>query len=213
VSIDQTHSYVLPGQETTASVTIQSQRWLARATDVRGLLDGARHIRARIGIFGLAAFLAGIGLSFGGTIWAVQVGVSYPIAVMAGYCTLVGSICLLAALSSIFAPSQEATMAPVKPSATSAAWKFVNTFSVTDASRLWCNIEPGSLVTQESIAWARAILDAISRGELPIVEKAGRNQETLNRERNDPNWHTEIARGALKSWASSHGYIPNFLND
>lgn len=164
-------------------------------------------------MLGVAAFLAGIGASFGGTIWAVQVGVSYPIAMMAGYCTLVGSLCLLAALLSISAPSMEATAAPVKPSATAAAWKFVNTFSVTDASRLWCNIEPGSLVTQESIAWARAILDAISRGELPIVEKAGRNQESLNRERNNPNWHTEITRSALKSWASSHGYIPNFLND
>ena len=138
---------------------------------------------------------------------------SYPIAIMAGYCTIAVSACPLAALWIVKALGQSATPNVVTSSPNYAAWKLVKKFSVSDASRLWCDIEPGAAATHESSAWARALLDAISRGELPMIESAGVRREVAERERNNPNWHTEVTQDALRSWAKSHGYNPRFLHD
>jgi hypothetical protein len=197
----------------TAVVTAKPRQWRSRVAFIRDALDGTRRIRSTIGMVGLAVIVTGIALSVGGTIWAVQLGVPYPIVIMAGYCTLVGSACLATALL-IFMPfSQRATPIDVRPSSNFAAWKLVRRFSVSDASRLWCDIEPGSPLTQDSSAWARALLDAISRGELPMIEKAGATREAIDHERNNPNWHTEVTQDALRSWARSHGHNPRFLRD
>jgi hypothetical protein len=87
----------------------------------------------------------------------------------------------------------------------------VNTLTVSDASRLWCDIEPGATATQETIAWGRALLDAIKRGELPILTKAGASEEAIKRESENPNYMTQVSRDALQAWARGHGYAPNFL--
>ena len=52
-----------------------------------------------------------------------------------------------------------------------AAWKMVEKFNVSNASRLWCDIEPGHPYSQESSAWAAAMLDAIKSGALPVSPK------------------------------------------
>jgi hypothetical protein len=66
-------------------------------------------------------------------------------------------------------------------------------------------------VTQDSIAWARALLDAIEQGELPAVEKP--RTVTSAGGRAKPNWHTEVTRDALKSWVRSRSFSPEFLAD
>lgn len=182
-----------------------------RPSVARDALNRARTSTA--GTFALAAVATGTVLSVGGAIWAVQTGVPYPIAIMAGFCTLAGGVCLAAALVFLMTPDQ--TPAPIVVNATPnyTAWKLMKTFSVSNASRLWCDIEPGSALTQDSIAWAKVLLGAISRGELPMAEKAGAPKEAIERERNSPNWHTEVARDALQSWAKTHGFNPRFLQD
>jgi hypothetical protein len=185
----------------------------ARMTFVKNAFDDAIKIRPSTRVVGFAVIVTSLAASVGGALWAIQLGVSYPIAIMAGYCTLAVSACPIAAVWIFKALGQRSPPIVARPSPSYAAWKLVKKFSVSDASRLWCDIEPGSAVTQESSAWARALLDAISRGELPMIERAGVRRDVADRERNNPNWHTEVTQDALRSWAKSHGYNPRFLHD
>jgi len=109
-----------------------------------------------------------------------------------------------------------AKMSPVvaKRQPNYAAWKLVSKLSITDASRLWCDIEPGCPGSQESIAWGMAMIDAVKRGELAISPRDGTRvagQSASSQEQSNPTWHTQIARDALKSWAKAHGHSPQFL--
>lgn len=169
----------------------------------------------RVGPLGAAVIGIGSAISVGGTIWAIALDVPPPIAIMVGYCALAGTACVAVAplvfrtLTS--APSTETVVAKTGPNYP--AWKLVKTFSVSDASRLWCGIEPGCPLTQESTAWARALLDAISRGELAVAEKRGPKSPFAERDRGSDGWHTEVTRDALKAWAQLHGHNPTFLVD
>jgi hypothetical protein len=107
---------------------------------------------------------------------------------------------------------ETAAQIPEKAQPNYAAWNVVRTFRVSDASRLWCDIEPGCAASQESLAWSQAMLAAIKNGELPICKSEGASKETIDRERANPNWATEIERAALSSWADSHGHLPRFLH-
>jgi hypothetical protein len=170
--------------------------------------------RLQLGRAGLAAAGTGVVITIGGTIWAMLVEVPAPIAIMAGYCTSAAALCATAALRTKLAPTpSEAPVVASGPTTHFEAWRLVKKFSVSDASRLWCELEPGSTVTQETIAWARVMLDAISRGELAMVERAGLRKEAIEHERNNPSWHTEVTREALTAWAKSHGFDPRFLRD
>jgi hypothetical protein len=58
------------------------------------------------------------------------------------------------------------------------------------------------------------MIDAIKRGELPVSPRDGTRvvgQSAGSQEQNNPTWHTQIARDALKSWAKAHGHSPQFL--
>ena len=159
----------------------------------------------------IAMLLGALVLATGGAWWAIDTGVSTPLALMVGYCAATSTIALYAATRTL-RPVRLAEMPSAAPApSTSEAWKLVNTLTVSDASRLWCDIEPGATATQESMAWGRALLDAIKRGELPILLKAGMNDEAAKRERENPHYMTQISRDALQAWASGHGYAPNFL--
>jgi hypothetical protein len=144
------------------------------------------------------------------TLWAIEEGVPHPKAIMAGYCTLVVSLCSFAAFLVVKNLSDKKIQTSVKRKPNYAAWTLVDTLRVSDASRLWCDIEPGCPASQESIAWAQAMLDAIKRGELPVFERAGINRR-IDQERANPTWHTEVRREALREWAKSHGHTPTFL--
>ena len=156
------------------------------------------------------AIACGVALAVYCTIWAIQEGVPHPLAIMVGYCTVASSACVGTALLAIQGLSAKKTSIGTKRGPNYAAWKAVSKLSVSDASRLWCDIEPGCPASQESIAWGIAMLDAIKRGELPISAKEGAGQ-AAGQEQSNPNWHTKIAREALKSWAQGLGHSPRFL--
>jgi hypothetical protein len=137
--------------------------------------------------------------------------VPYPLAVMVGYCTAAGGACLGVTLINM---RRRAPTAKALPTGTSrepnyAAWRLVSKFRISDASRLWCDIEPGSPASQESIAWGTAMLDAVKRGELAATARAGTSH--ANQEQRNPGWSTEIGREALTAWAQAHGHSPRFL--
>jgi len=142
--------------------------------------------------------------------WAIFLDVAYPIAVTAGFCALAAIACSYAALLVVLNITPGRQQAETK-STPSAAWQLVERFRISDASRLWCDIEPGCPASQESLAWTRAMLDAIKRGELPVSPNTGDNK-FRERERLNPSWCTEIERGDLAAWAKAYGHTPQFLH-
>jgi hypothetical protein len=157
-----------------------------------------------------AAFVLALGTAG----WAIWSGDSMPLALMLLYCMLASTLALHVATA---APAAQATpgLAAGEPAAagTSEAWKLVETLTVSDASRLWCGIEPGAAATQETIAWGRALLDAIAREELPIIAKPGAPKDAVEWERKNPHYQTQVTRASVKRWANEHGHFPAFLQD
>ena len=181
------------------------QRFAARK-NIQRLKVGFANIRSAIGLPVLVAVACGVALAVACTLWAIQEGVPYALAIMVGYCTVASSACVGTALLAVQGAAAKKSSIVTKRGPNYAAWKVVSNLSVSDASRLWCDIEPGSPASQESIAWGIAMLDAIKRGELPANAKEDVSQS-------NPNWHTKIARGALKSWAQGLGHSPRFLQN
>jgi len=176
------------------------------------LVLDVRAIGAALGSLGLLILCGGIALAVFCTAWAIQADVPYPVALAVGYCTVACTACLCAVLVPMLNAREAAPKTAEKPQPNYAAWNHVKTFRVSDASRLWCDIEPGCAASQESLAWSQAILAAIKSGQLPFCKQAGQSQEAIDRERANPNWATEVERAALKTWADSHGHLPRFLH-
>jgi hypothetical protein len=167
----------------------------------------------RFGRLGVTVVIAGATFAVADTLWAIQSGISAPIAMAVAYCTVVASVCLAAVMAMPQKTPEAPREQPVAPKPTiSGAWKLTQKFSVSDACRLMCDIEPGSMVTQDCIAWAKALLEAIERRELAVVETAKATGLHADRKAK-PNWHSEITREALKAWTQLRGINPQFLQD
>ncbi len=202
----------------TSKMTSQARSAVLAAPSPVAGFEGIRELllslRSRIGPSQIIPLAAALLFAIGCTLWAIQEGVSVPLALMGGYCTIVAGIILCVAQLMLTEVNTSATVvahAPRKPNY--AAWKLVNKLNVSNASRLWCEIEPGHPYTQESAAWTAALLDAIKSGDLPISPKAHATKEMIAQERANPGWNTEVTRDALKAWAKAHGHCPTFLND
>jgi hypothetical protein len=186
------------------------------------VLAKAQWLGGALGPVGLASIVAGFALACFGAIFAVQQGVSFALALMAAYCVVTTCIACTVTLTMLAQRTPKTTVVrPVesRPSGgvNIAAWRLVSELRVSDACRLWCDIEPGSAYSQEAIAWATAMLDAIKKGDLPILQRTDVAKEGAReldeRERSNPTWRTRVSRDALKSWAASHGYCPAFLDN
>jgi hypothetical protein len=189
-----------------------SNRRPAEYTQMQYVRVGFAKVQSAIGLAGLVVVSSGVVLAICGTALAIHEGVAYPLAVMVGYCTAVGSAGFGAALFNVREPaSAKAVPIDTNRDPNYAAWKLVSKFRISDASRLWCDIEPGSPASQESIAWGTAMLDAVKRGELPAIARAGSSQVANTQEQRNPSWTTEIGREDLIAWAQAHGHSPRFL--
>lgn len=167
-----------------------------------------------LGLPELIVFCGGLLLTTSCTWLAIAQGAGVPMALMTGYCSLVATIALVVVFHVLKNPP--AQVAPVAVAAVSqqpnySAWKLVSQLNIANASRLWCDIEPGHPYSRESMAWATAMIDAIKTGALPIVSKPNATKDVIERERANPTWHTEITREALQSWAKANGHNPEFL--
>jgi hypothetical protein len=165
-----------------------SPQRFADSISIRRAKIGFANLRSALGLPVLLAVSCGVALAVFCTMWAIEEGVPQPLAIMLGYCTVASSafVCLAPLVIQSLAGKKGAAVAP-KRGPNYAAWEVVSKLSVSDASRLWCDIEPGCPASQESIAWGTAMLDAIKRGELPVSAKDGSSQASSN-----PNWHTKI---------------------
>lgn len=167
-----------------------------------------------LGLPELIVFCGGLLLTTSCTWLAIAQGAGVPMALMAGYCSLVATIALVVVFHVLKNPPARAVpvaVAAVSQQPNYSAWKLVSQMNVANASRLWCDIEPGHPYSRESMAWATAMLDAIKTGALPIVSKPNAAKEVVERERTNPTWHTEISREAMQAWAKAHGHNPEFL--
>jgi hypothetical protein len=72
------------------------------------LFIGLGKIQSAIGLSGLVILSTGLAVALFCTVWAIEARVPYPVAIMAGYCTLVGSACLCATFLVVQNLSEEA---------------------------------------------------------------------------------------------------------
>jgi hypothetical protein len=177
-----------------------------RASVSLGVLRGVSPL-----VFGAATVLIGAGVAA-----AIATGANLALSLLVGYGAFAATIALLRSAAPAAERAREtielvAATPSLGPPATAAAWKLVSTFTVSDASRLLSNVEPGAAATQESIAWGRALIDAIKGGDLAIAPKAGLAPGAVERERDNPHYMTEVTREALAAWADQKGSVPAFL--
>jgi hypothetical protein len=182
------------------------------------LIDAPQHSAgpARVGI-GLSPgilhgippllFTAAVVTIGAGVVAAIMTDANPALAILVGYAALAATMALARGAA---APAQPETIKvekaePSVAETTAAAWKLVSTFTVSDASRLLCNVEPGAAATQDSIAWGRALIDAIRSGGLALPPGAS------DRERENPHYMTQVTREALNAWADGKGTAPAFL--
>jgi len=147
-----------------------------------------------------------------GGMLAYRSGANLALTLLVAYCAITSTAGLACVVYASREPAPPAgTPATQEAPDTSLAWRLLNVLTVSDASRLWCGIEPGATATQETIAWGRALLDAVKSGELALVAKPGTTDEACERERQNPHYMTQLSRESLKTWASRHGHAPDFL--
>lgn len=144
---------------------------------------------------------AGLAVTVGGTVWLVKVGIPLPLALMAGYCTLVGTVYLAIAPVAFRGLVKRSGTGPATqklPTVNYQAWGHVGRFTINQAAHLWCDIDPESIDNNDTRAWARALASAVQKGELKSLSVSGTPVFT---------------RAALKDFAKLHGYDPRFLRD
>ena len=201
------------GNQTSTISVAQSQS----DSDAQDHLQVSTAILSRLlssmGLPEVVVLCGGLLLTISCTALSIGQGASVPMALMAGYCSLAATIALVIAFNVLKNPPAHpaASVAIMSQQPNYSAWKLVSQMNVANASRLWCDIEPGHPYSRDSMAWATAMLDAIKTGALPIAARTNMSKELVERERANPTWHTEVTREAMQSWAKAHGHNPEFL--
>jgi hypothetical protein len=174
-------------------------------------------------VVAVALLLAsGVGVAVAGTVWLVSAGVPLPLAIMAGYCTLIAAV--WAALAPFafraFAHGQTVnvqgpTTASIKaaPPLNLTAIRLQHQYRLGEASRLWINLPPNVKYSNtESAAWCDTLISAIQQGQLGF-RPSGDERALIAYERQHPETTTIITREELKRYAASIGQDPAFLRD
>jgi len=188
------------------------------------MLERLRQIRDAFN-WGLFAYrlvvvlgLTGVASAIGGSVWAVIIGVPIPIALMAGYCTLVGAIYLAMAPLAYRALAHSmpagVPVPLVKTPPDYRTWSYIQFITVSQAAYLWSGQDPNSPSEAPEInMWAQVMKDAIKRKELRVTlgdwaDESDRKWAVLT-----PKDETTILRRDLKTFAKSKGWEPDFLKD
>jgi hypothetical protein len=179
---------------------MQTPKLLIRIKDTWSWGRFAWQLAGALGITGLIS-------SVGGSVWAVILGVPLPIALMVGYCTLVGAVYLAMAPLAfrVLAVSPQTATAPVrkKPTPNYTAWRHLNLYELQDAAKLWADVDPNSSGTNDSIAWFEVFRAKIKERELEIEPKYASERKA---EMDNPTEFTKIKKDSLKKFAERHGY-------
>jgi hypothetical protein len=185
--------------------------WLGRIKDTWSWGRFAWQLAGALGITGLVT-------SVGGSVWAVITGVPIPIAIMAGYCTLVGTVFLAMAPLAYRALANSPSNAPAKGTSKIApdykTWRHIQTPTIRQAAHLWNDRDPAEVSeTADVEVTIEFFIDAIKRGDLPVALWNGANQNDYRQAKAFPDASNRVRRSDLKPFATKHGYDPIFLRD
>jgi hypothetical protein len=183
--------------------------WLGRIKDTWSWGRFAWQLAGALGITGLVS-------SVGGAVWAMVLGVPLPIALMVGYCTLVGAVYLAMAPLAYRALAQSPANAPndenKKVVPNYAAWRHLETYEIRHAAKLWCGVDPAQESTLDTNAWTHAFIAAVKKGDLKLDYNSSDRTMQAHEELN-PLSDAKITRASLQSFAKTKGYDPIFLRD
>jgi hypothetical protein len=181
--------------------------WLRRIKDTWSWGRFAWQLAAALGLTGIAG-------SAGGAVWAVIKGVPLPIALMVGYCTLVGAVYLamapLAYRAFTQSPANKIEKKKIAPNYI--AWRHLESYPIIEAAKLWCDIDPNTTGTPDTAAWMQAFMAAVKKGSLAL-EYYSSDYGRQDREKHNPTSDSKITRDSLKAFARAGGYDPIFLRD
>lgn len=167
----------------------------------------------------LAAFfgLTGLLASIGGSIWAVILGVPTPVALMVGYCTLVGAVYLaMAPLAYRLLANSSANQVTPNLAAKIAPdyklWGHIERLTVLQAAHLWNERDPSTVVETPDVAAVATLLkDAIKRSEIQVILFGGADSGDYRHAIAFPKDHHGLDKKSLKQFAVKRGYDPIFL--
>jgi hypothetical protein len=138
------------------------------------------------------------------------IGVPTPVAIMAGYCTLVGGVYLAIAPLAYRALAEPKQTATDFPRPDYGAWKMVSVLTIGEAAYLWCDIEPeqpGITIPTKGSGWRRALIDQVMTDRLEFVLDRSRLPPSVNpaaataHQKANAGWHTKIERSELRRFA------------
>jgi hypothetical protein len=183
---------------------VDSWRFIRKAKDLYSWYSFAAGVSALL--------VAGIGLAIGGAVWLVAAGIQLPLALMAGFCTLVGAVYLAMAPFAYRALFQVAAIPKrerKKPNYV--AIRLQHKYTLGPASRL--ELDPNTHGTHESQAWYETFVSAIQQGKLRFLPKKPHDRSMIEHEKINPSWDTTITREEFKRYAASINENPPFLRD
>src|ERR1700716_3951001 len=142
---------------------MQISKWFARVKSTWSWGRFAWQLAGALGVTGLIS-------SGSGSVWAMILGVPTPIALMVGYCTLVGAVYLAMAPLAYRALTQSPANKTEKKKITPnyVAWRYLESYQIIDASKLWCDIDPYTTSTTDTAAWMQAFIAAVKKGNLKL---------------------------------------------
>jgi hypothetical protein len=166
-----------------------------------------------------ALAITGAGFAVGGAVWLVHAGLPIPLALMAGYCTLVGAVYFAMAPLAYRALVAVQVKAPPKVAKNILApinltpIRLQHQYELGAASRLWVGLSPNSSnSTQESSAWYETFVSAIQQNKLDISARHI-ERRLIEAEKSNPDWTTIVSRKEFQRYAASIGQDPPFLRD
>jgi hypothetical protein len=184
-------------------------KWLSRIKSAWSWARFAWQLAVFLGITGLIS-------SVGGTVWAVIQGVPLPIALMVGYCTLVGAVCLgMAPLAyRALAQSPANTSPKSRKPPNYRACRLASDYSLKDAAHLWCDTDPLEKGTSDIVAWFKVLKEKVQNGTLELNSGWPASDERMRyAERLDAEPSVRVTRASLQAFAKEIGEDPRFLRD
>ena len=162
--------------------------------------------------------VTGVASAIGGGAWAVIIGVPMPIALMAGYCTLVGAVYLVMAPLAYRALAQSPANKPSsqhdKTVPNYEVWSHVRILKLRQAARLWCDCDPNSETGNPEIEmWLTVFKDAIKARQLAASFDSLDDDIDMKYALAAPSDDTKVSREGLKQFARGKNYDPKFLRN
>lgn len=214
-----------PGDKTGDRVTNEMSPgcfmgWKSRiATKFARPIQWAGALWTLLGWLGFTSIVTTAVAGFIGPWWAIATGIPLPISLMAGFCVLAAGAGfvllvliyrLLRAVTEVRAVPElsQTTQNPPLPKPNYAAWKLHLSYTISEASILWMDIEPAAeRVTTSCVAWRKTFVSLAQQGILQIDlhrSPDARHKSNIGR-------YTYVTRDSLRKFAETQKSIPQFL--